>query len=199
MANVVPLANIRLRNLAESPSVSSLIAGNNLEEQIEYMHTLDPVQFNQTLNKALSRISGNLQLQRQFLSALVSYSDSDVVLSGLGNLISVVALIGGALYLLRRLSLRPYLPLQRLNSRLHSTDKQKMTSRLEMALSSESRHTVAVTVIAAIVLVLAWSLRFETLSLEGLPFHRNRLTGVVCYIGEECWLTSDAPSTLMRP
>lgn len=83
MANVVPLANIRLRNLAESPSVTALIPGNNLEEQVEYMHTLDPVQFNQTLNKALTGLGSNLQLKQQFLQALVSYSDSDRVMSGL--------------------------------------------------------------------------------------------------------------------
>lgn len=50
---------------------------------------------------------------------------------------------------------------------------------------------------AMMVLIVAWSIRFETLDLMGIPFHRNRLTGVVCHVGQECWWSSDAPSALI--
>jgi hypothetical protein len=36
---------------------------------------------------------------------------------------------------------------------------------------------------------LIWTFRYEHYGQES-SFHRNRLTGVVCYANEECWLAS---------
>lgn len=87
-ADLLPLAAVRLMNLVKSPSITSLIPGKNLQEQINYLHTLDPDQFETEFNKALNS-TDNLELKQQFATAVLQQSDSDTVLATLGNIADV--------------------------------------------------------------------------------------------------------------
>jgi hypothetical protein len=50
---------------------------------------------------------------------------------------------------------------------------------------SDGRRLLAVAIIFA-TLIAAWMFRYETLGQNGVT-HRNRLTGVVCLVRDECW------------
>jgi hypothetical protein len=49
-------------------------------------------------------------------------------------------------------------------------------------------HRLIAAAIVLAVLIAGWMFRFE--SIMGGAVHRNRFTGAVCYIHEECWFTS---------
>jgi hypothetical protein len=53
-----------------------------------------------------------------------------------------------------------------------------------------NRRNVFELVIAAMILLIAWMVRFELADQYGF-YHRNRFTGVVCYRTIECWFSSE--------
>lgn len=83
MGNFVPLASVRLNNLVKSPSITSSLPGNNMQEQINYLHTLNPDEFSKQL-RAAAASEPNLQLRQQFLSGVMQQSDSANNLTNLG-------------------------------------------------------------------------------------------------------------------
>lgn len=74
----------------EAPTLS-LLSGNNLGEQIQYLYTLPPDEFKRTLDKAVDELADdNLLLAQQFAQAAISYSSSDQAINNFFDLVDVV-------------------------------------------------------------------------------------------------------------
>lgn len=83
---VMPMSNMRLNNLVKMAPTTSILPGNNVGEQIAYLHSLPVNEFRRQLQTAVDSMP-NLQLAHDFATAVISMSDQGVFLS---NLITVV-------------------------------------------------------------------------------------------------------------
>lgn len=91
-ASLLPLAAVRLENLVSQAPTTSLLPGANVQEQINYLHSLNPDAFHTQLKAALDSMP-NLQLREQFATAVLQQGDSDTALSSL-NTVADLATIG---------------------------------------------------------------------------------------------------------
>jgi len=65
--------------------------------------------------------------------------------------------------------------------------QQRIRSRERGVMDAKSILSVTILLCTA---ALIWTFRYESYGYEG-SLHRNRLTGVVCYATDECWLKSE--------
>lgn len=98
--SMLPLAAVRLNNLVKSAPATSLLPGANMQQQIDYLHSLPPDRFEKELGIALASI-GNLDLREQFVSAVIQQSDSDASLTNLNAVVDVATLAEGGVGLVR--------------------------------------------------------------------------------------------------
>lgn len=76
IASSLPLASMRLLNVAQVPGGTSIDPGKSIQEQVSYLHSLPPDQFQEKLKSTLDSIP-NLDQRLQFANAVLKFSDSD--------------------------------------------------------------------------------------------------------------------------
>ena len=77
--NMIPFKSwYNFHDLAQAAPTSSILTGNNLVEQIAYLHTLSPDEFKQQFTDAYDELkSRNIYDAVKFAQAVISYSSSD--------------------------------------------------------------------------------------------------------------------------
>jgi hypothetical protein len=89
---------LQMRNLVKEAPASSLLIGNNLEEQIIYLHSLPPDQFKAQLKAAYEDIKArNIYQAERFLNAVVGYGSDAKFLDNVFGIIDPVDTGVGAL------------------------------------------------------------------------------------------------------
>lgn len=95
VVGLVPLQQLRLNDLVTKAPTTSVIPGNNLMEQVVYLHSLPPDQFAQEFRAAVDSI-GNLQLKKQFANSVLSVSSEDIFTSNATTMLEAIDLAAGA-------------------------------------------------------------------------------------------------------
>lgn len=91
------LENVRTHNVVEGANTSSILPGNNTDEQVQYLWTLPPKEFHTAFGKAIDELAAkNPLMAMDFANKVLSFSNNDRFLDNAFAIADVLTIPGVA-------------------------------------------------------------------------------------------------------